>query len=502
MKDSPQCTFGRKSWLSSTLLLRVVAVLKLVTPKKPSNNPEDGPLISNKMLQLFVEGLLPENPHPGFLKARGPPLSHTAPPDNESLTASFRNLNHTVVRPVDFAMWVRPPTSSSHSPNPCTPSDMQYLTVLTESPDLPPLPLESVHQSRHMLPHLSSLHHARAVDCEVTLLETSLNMSAASSLLTGSVVHTHFEVLASSAYVGHTWQCKTNTFCFGKSIFSTANDVQHADAGYGDDSVKLQLPFASDFWTQTIIQLGEEHARRSDFGDESAAEELARRHVRNMFAMVELFATPALPNGEALPGAVPKPVALFLWLFSTTKPGVAEGKTTCRTLLPPPSRILTNSPAPPIPNASSLQSTLGLWEDVQVDDLGTPLIMQDSFLEQRQVAPEPLEENWEEVFPTDSATVSFPSSLESGILQENSQDSFFRFDSFIQENDATTQDPCNTVAGAWSLAPEEDTPCHWQVFPLHPPGAADIPPAHSFVSEITGEVAAMTCSSHSFGQHL
>ena len=214
------------------------------------------------------------------------------------------------------------------------------------------MPLESLRNWRESFPCLASLHHAGAEDCEIVLLEASINMTAPASSFKGWELGTAFEVLASPTFAGHAWHYTTNIYDTGERIETHTAALPHVDMGFQDGTVKLQPSLLPRFWAPRFVVWEKERHHLEGRGDVQGAEERTRTRVRRTSAVQELYAT-ASSNG-----AVPKRVAVVLWKFNKTKFGDLDGKTTWRNLIPPPSRILTNSPAPPPITAAPLQETL------------------------------------------------------------------------------------------------------------------------------------------------
>ncbi|KAI9848259.1 MAG: hypothetical protein M1837_000523 [Sclerophora amabilis] len=251
-----------------------------------------------------------------------------------------------VVRPINFDMWVEPPRAPHEESS--IERNVHVYTALATSTPLPAVKLDSVGNWRATFPLLASLHHNGAADCEITLLETSINMNTSASL-TGCELGTRFEVFASSAFADHTWHSITNVYSPGNLVQNRYDPVPFADKGF-NGAVKLRPRFASSFWAHKFVELGVKQNVWEDRSDERLAEAKARSYVRGISAMQELYATPNSDSAEKRP----KRVALFLWKFTKTQPGETSGKTQWRKLIPPPSKILSNSAAPtPAPAPAS-----------------------------------------------------------------------------------------------------------------------------------------------------
>ncbi|KAI9682245.1 MAG: hypothetical protein M1817_000299 [Caeruleum heppii] len=333
-------------------LKQVPGFMKLVTPK------EDNP-ITNETLQRIAERLRPLNHYSHSPHSSQGTYYDNGPSANADLLGPHVSTSPSInVRPVKFEISIFHPDKARLVTKP-----FHTYTTLTNTPYLPPVPLEHLRNWRDNFPRLASLHHSGAVDCGITLLESSLNMTPPTSSLTGCRLGTGFEVLASSSLAGFDWNYVTNIYDAGQAVCNDTNTLtcDEGDASSDGGKIKLNPPFASEFWAQLFMDLSVERRYLEEHGDHRTAEEIARRHLRNISAVQELYATPSVPNNDGS-RACSKLVAVFLWKFSKTRPGEADGRTTWRSLIPPPSRILTNSPAPPPVTAASLDSAL--WADV------------------------------------------------------------------------------------------------------------------------------------------
>ena len=302
--------------------------MKLVTPNEDNR-------ISNETLQRIAQRLQPQRYPDGSIRGGG------------SLAPHLTSTTTGTVRPVNFTMWVQPPNLHRSIS-----SSVHIYTALSDGPANNALPLEHLRNWRESFPCLASLHHAGAVDCEIVLMEASINMTAPAASFKGWELGTAFEVLASSSFAGHAWHYSTTIYDTGESVETQTATLPQVGAGYEDGTVKLQPSLLPRFWAPRFVVWDKERHHLETRGDGHGAEERTRTRVRRMSAVQELYATPPAS------GAVPKRVAMLLWKFSKTRAGDVEGKTTWRNLIPPPSRILTNSPAPPAGGAAPMQEAL------------------------------------------------------------------------------------------------------------------------------------------------
>ena len=322
--------------------------MKLVTPNEDSQ-------ISNETLQRIAERLQPRR-QDGSQHAHGSGSRH-----GNALNRHYPSSSNTV-RPVNFTMWVQPPNHHRSIA-----SSVHIYTTLASSPSHHAVPLESLRNWRDSFPCLASLHHAGAVDCEIVLLEASINMNAPASSFKGWELGTALEVLACPSFAGHSWHYSTTIYENGESVEEHTAPLPHVDMGYEDGTVKLQPSLLPRFWAPRFVIWDKERQHLEQRGDGRAAEERSRTRVKRMSAVQELYATP--PGND---DTTPKRAAVLLWKFSKSKANDGGGKTTWRNLIPPPTRILTTSPAglmsvevPPLAPPPSLPSQDTLWIETQ-----------------------------------------------------------------------------------------------------------------------------------------
>ncbi|KAI9805824.1 MAG: hypothetical protein M1825_000438 [Sarcosagium campestre] len=335
--------------------------MKLVKPRRSN---DERPFHMSPQLKVFLAGgdpdsILPaaQSTLPSQQDLRGP-----LPILGDSLTSTPSNPKE-LFRPLNFVMWVQPPDQDHVLTN-----GIHTYTSLGISSPLPTMPLESVYNWRSSFPHLASLHHTGAVGCEITYLESSLNMPNSCSPLTGWVLGTQLEVVVPPSYDGYQWHCVTHMYCPRKEPRIVEREVQRGESG-SDGGTRLHLHFAPNFWAETFVDMAEERRKLWERNEFALAEEKVLRHVRNISVVQELFAT---IDGE---GSGRKRMGIFLWNFKGTTIGEPEAKTTWRNLIPPPSRILTNSPAPPQQNTDSIGEIL--W-----DQGGGPALLNSDLFQQ------------------------------------------------------------------------------------------------------------------------
>ncbi|KAI9789925.1 MAG: Transcriptional enhancer factor TEF-1 [Peltula sp. TS41687] len=401
----------------------------LLRRRGPYDDPNENDLDSPDSLEMLLAGMLPRKYHPDFLAYREmkrQKRQHAQQEDSDRLINSFPR-----VFPLDFYMKLQE-TAMAHSSS----KVMHTYTSLTGSPLLEPTALEDLADWRYIFPRLASLQDSRAVDCEITLMEVTLNMNAPATPLEGCLLAMQFELLANPTYAGHTWHCLTNIYCSGNPVHSFQCPVPQDDAGHRDGHVKLKPRFASKYWADRFGGFWRERFS----GSRGFAEERERLYFGQMSAVQELYAT-EIPYSDE-PGSEPrsKLVAIYLWRFGTTEPGDTEGRTTWKNLYPPAPKVLPNSPAPspppsphispdsPIPthpHAVLLQGTLGLWDE-QYGSVETPVDHEsglgfDQDQDRRELLEPTMSPEPEPVMPPDTAiaTYHYPAIVDPGTSQEN-----------------------------------------------------------------------------------
>ena len=354
----PRCSKGDHRLVS--FAETVCIATKLLLPaakewKRKLSNLTDPPLNEEeekRRLFAYIASLPPEIARPGptekgRLRVASGPRSRSEKPQDLG------------VWPVDFLMWLQ-----QHGPS--SPSSMvdkvHTYTVLSGRP-APSKPLDKIKSWPTLFPHLYALHADGAVACEIFSIEVALNMEVLNSSLSQSTLEAQFEIHASSAFAHHSWQCTTRFYSSGNEVFSRHHHVPQADAGTEDGSVLLQPPFLTDLWRNILNLLSAQRLH----GNRREAEKQINRHLSNLSAVQELFATRDLTNVSAAVSSstaatIPTTdrVAIFLWQFKGKQRGKSESVTRWRSVIPPASRILTTAPVtmPSPAPSSSLSSPL------------------------------------------------------------------------------------------------------------------------------------------------
>ena len=318
------------------------------------------------------------------LRSRKTVKSVTAAAEAAAAAAAAAGTDSPAFRPVSFAMWVQclGPQSLYAIEN-----SVHIYTSLDVSGSLtPPDLLDNMPAWRKPFPYVWYLYHQGALTCEVCLLETSLNLTVPSLPLAKIelATQTQFEVLVPPPFAGHLWHCTTRIYSSGSCVWTVTQPVPVIDSDHGGGgggrrrrragsggeggggSIRLQPPFASEFWDQMLAQISAEGLEINGPGPESHC----GRHVQNMSAVLELCGTQGSADGQPDDRAAPQRLALFLWRFSDTTSASEAGKTTWRTLIPPAARIL-GAAAPLSPHPLVIPTTVAphvdftqLWHEM------------------------------------------------------------------------------------------------------------------------------------------
>jgi hypothetical protein len=325
--------------------------MKLVTSKESLSALDENPFPNDEMTRLFVGGDCLLNTEESDLLSNEPSSITSSAFTDWHLASSVR----PTVWPLAFAIWLQDSDQDA-----VLERSLHTYTSLVSGMSLPPTSLESLRNWRSRFPHLATLHQDGAVNSQIFLFDVSFNtMDVLPSF--PAFLCTQSEVTSSDTYACHTWKCTTKIYKHGKLVADYLQKVSQVDSP--DGTSKLILPFASNFWSATFTttfnvtgQYSKSH-RSEDMEDDEAL--LA---IRGISVVQELFATSAVCQ------SVPKRVALFLWEFNRAMPGEA-GSATWRSLIPPPCRILTNSPSPdrypelnPTSSESSIVTAVEHWE--------------------------------------------------------------------------------------------------------------------------------------------
>lgn len=242
------------------------------------------------------------------------------------------------IQRIIFEMWVHPPASED--------SQRRLHNYTSSQSDISAssMILEDLRHWRTTYPHLSSLHQEGQLNgTELILLEANFElMNAFPPRRSKLGIHLDVDLAHTRGY---------SNFRYSSNFYQTGTpDPMHSCGDllrythmHRDDTVRLEIPLESRWWVMLFHKITERRFAEKATGDPQAIqadEEQTRQYLREMSIMQEVFAT---PDGDSSP----QRVAILLWKFRQTRPG-ETATTTWRKLHAPPSRIMTNSPAPPL----------------------------------------------------------------------------------------------------------------------------------------------------------
>ncbi len=255
---------------------------------------------------------------------------------------------------LDFKMWVEPRQALSMAQPP-----RHVYTETSHRNRYSQATLDSVGDWRSKYPTLAALEHRRDLDCEIILLETSLDF-VSDYPPQNSTLGVQFQLDLSNRYMFNDWACDTNIYTGGgqhcavshsspvRQLTKQNHISPEGESPHEDDSITIAPPFHSAFWSELFTDLMHKRACHDQNGDSDGLKRQAaatRKCIKGISAMQELYVVP--PNGSS----TPQRVAIFLWKFRLADPA-EPGITTWRNLIPPPSQILTNSSLGPEPHHS------------------------------------------------------------------------------------------------------------------------------------------------------
>jgi hypothetical protein len=316
--------------LTAVRMTNSCVVLKLVTSKESPNAFDENPLPTDEMTRLFMsDGPLRNHQECNILST-----SPASTARGRLLDSNLGSSTHTSVWPHTFAIWLQ-----ASGEDAALERSLHTYTSLMSGIQLSSTFLESLRHWKSRFPHLAMLHHNGAVDSQIVLFDVSFDTMAVLPR-TPSFLCTRFDVTSSGNYAYHTWECTTKIYKNGKLVRDRSQQVFQVDGP--DGTSKLSLPFASNFWSSTFTRTFNTTGQGfSSYGgdSESIEDDGAISAIRGISVVQELFATSTICQ------SAPKRVALFLFEFSKATRGEA-GSVTWRNLIPPPAKILANSPSP------------------------------------------------------------------------------------------------------------------------------------------------------------
>ena len=271
---------------------------------------------------------------PGVLQST---YSNGLPPPAGTL-GSNGPMHGPSIQRIDFEMWVNPPTQGNQRRE-----ALHIYTSIQSEISSSSMALEDIRHWRSSYPHLGSLHQEGQLSgAQLILLESNFDLMNGFPPR-GSKLGIRFYVDLAHTRGYRNFKYFSNFYQTGTSdpMFSCGDGLKYSHI-HGDDTVRLEIPLESKWWVMLFHKITERRFAEEASGDPQAVqadEEQTRQNLREMSIMQEVFAT---PDGASSP----QRVAILLWKFRQTRPGEAA-TTTWRKLHAPPSRIMTNSPAPP-----------------------------------------------------------------------------------------------------------------------------------------------------------
>ncbi|KAH0559890.1 hypothetical protein GP486_003593 [Trichoglossum hirsutum] len=375
---------------------------KLVTSKESPSSLDEIPFTDSEMARLFTS-------NNASLESQEYDLSSGKPSDAGSgffVDPHFVSSIQASVWPLTFAVWLQ-----ASGQDAALERSLHTYTSLIPERQLPSTSLESFPHWKSRFPHLATLHQDGAVNSQIILFDVSFDMM---TILPSNPAYlcTQFEIASSDAYACHTWECNTKIYKYGKRVRDRSQSVFQVDNL--DGTSKLILPFASNFWSATFTTTFNTRQNSSSHcsENEDVEDDEAMSAIQGISVVQELFATSTIRR------SAPKRVALFLWEFKRATPGEAGG-VTWRNLIPPPLRILTNSPSPVHPHGLN-SSGHGDSDVQQIEQWEPPAILSASFCDEShgqhaysQTTSPPLE-----IVPSNPA---YYGSFSNGVSQEGVQ---------------------------------------------------------------------------------
>lgn len=244
------------------------------------------------------------------------------------------------IQRINFEMWVNPPTEDNQRRN-----ALHIYTSIQSDICSSSMVLEDVPHWRSTYPHLSSLHQDGQLNgTQLILLEANFDLMNAFPPRGSKLgIRLDADIAYTKGY--HSFKYFSNFYQTGTSdpMLSRGNGLKYTPV-QSDHTFRLEIPFESKWWVMLFHKITERKFAEEATEDPQAIEadaEQTRQYLREMSIMQEIFATPDGASSS-------QRVAILLWKFRQTRPG-ETATTAWRNLHAPPSRIMTNSPAPPFP---------------------------------------------------------------------------------------------------------------------------------------------------------
>jgi hypothetical protein len=242
---------------------------------------------------------------------------------------SFLSTASTNIWPVEFAIWVQAPGQEASIER-----SLHTYSRLQQASQSHEIPLDDVSQWRSRFPYVSTLQQQGGVGCHLIMLDCTLDVMA-SLPSTPSVLGAQFEVISTESFAYQTVQCATKIYSSGRLVWDRTHTVP--TVANLDGTTKLKLPYASDFWSVFFTGLFSDNKSDNSQREAISSVDKIQQAIQNITLVHEIVAS----GGAGTCGT--KRVAVFLWDFHKAISGRTPN-TTWRHLIPPPTRILNNSP--------------------------------------------------------------------------------------------------------------------------------------------------------------
>lgn len=241
-----------------------------------------------------------------------------------------------------FELWVGAPANITQALH-------NYTRVQNKRSPLPAVPLENFDNWRNLFPDLETTLQAGAnEDFDVVLINSSIALMSDFPPKTsklGLVLDLDFRVPGHESTKSLSelkgWSSVNHMYLHGQPLRKTEHkECQSAEFG-------LVKPFfEADWWASHFTKLTHKRKEAESSQDEhllSATDEHSRSLFRGLSIMQEVFASPLPEQDSTVPR---RRMAVLLWLFSQANKG-QSGVTSWQKVIPPPSRLGSNSPLAP-----------------------------------------------------------------------------------------------------------------------------------------------------------
>lgn len=317
--------------------------MSLVTTKEPTNSFEDDCRSSRRARHVAVKnyGMLLQ--HHQFLNVSETSIHSSMenlPPFEETLGSSCQMAPQCRVESFDFKMWVNPPAPDNQRHE-----ALHVCTALAHDAQRAATPLEHIPNWRSLYPDLAPISEDADFDCNLVFMESKLDLMP-DSPPTGSRLGIDFFARFANGSAYEVWDYTTVFYEKGRCVHDCSGELRFKVEGSSEcvGTTKLEMSLESSWWVKFFFKASERRRVREARGDLDAlqqVDETTRQSLKEMTVMQEIWAR---SYANRLPR---KRVAILLWKFRQVRPGEAA-TTRWRDLIPPPSRITTNSPAPAI----------------------------------------------------------------------------------------------------------------------------------------------------------